>query len=104
MNLKRTLIALALPMLATAAGHAYAANAEPLDLDANLMAKVAHQKIKSKVTQDNSSFGTSDQMNQSSQCGAVDIGNVNTPTRGGMPQRETTVIVTGDVINATKCR
>lgn len=103
MRTTRILSIIAFALATVAAGHTYAADAEPMDLDADLLAKIAKEKIKSKVGVKSTSVGTADQLNQSNTCGAVDIGNVAGPKPGLLP-KDNTVIVTGDVINTAKCK
>jgi hypothetical protein len=88
----------------------HAASADPMDIDPNLQAKIAREKLKqtrgaggSNMENGMSNMGNS---NKNSGCGQVDIGNSDSSQKGSraMSQREKTVIVTGPVINATKCR
>lgn len=88
----------------------YAANADPLDIEPNLQAKIARERLKQTKggggsNNENGMAGPGGS-NRNSGCGQVDIGNSDAPQKGarGMNQREKTVIVTGSVINATKCR
>ena len=83
----------------------HAANADPMDIDPNLQAKIAREKLKQTRGSGGSKMENG-MSNQNSGCGQVDIGNSDPNPKGSraMSQREKTVIVTGPVINATKCR
>jgi hypothetical protein len=93
-----------LPWHLVTAGDALAASTNPMD-DADLNARIAHVKAKSKAraAKAGEKAGRADEIDESKECGRVDIGNVATPARGRQP-REVTVIVTGDVINSADCR
>jgi hypothetical protein len=97
--------ALAALMLSAACGLAAAANTEPMVGEAEMAAKIAHMKAKAKTagTRNGQKVGTAEELNESQTCGAVDIGNVNTGSRGRQP-REVIVVVTGDIINTAECR
>jgi hypothetical protein len=98
-------------VLATAAiaaivsGTAHAASADPSGLEPELAAKVARERLKQpqRGTQSGSGKGGGGD----SSCGQVDIGNDNPNDRSAasrLNERSKTVIVTGDVINAPRCR
>jgi hypothetical protein len=87
---------------------ASAAEAEPLDLDPNLQALIAREKIKQRGTtrRTDARFGQRQDDRQDSNCGSVDIGNANTDrsARNRVNPRDTTVIVTGPIVNAARCK
>lgn len=89
-------------------GMAPAAESEPLDLDPNHQALVAREKIKQRGATRRSDARQGLQQNgQESGCGSVDIGNNSNDSRsarGRVNPRDTTVIVTGPVINAARCK
>jgi len=95
-----TLLALA----AAAAQAAPAAVAEPMDIEPEILSKMALQRAKagnvgrSTGPKGGASNGL-DSANPSG-CGAVNIGNIITGGRPGFQPREVTVVITGDVINA----
>ena len=108
MNLAKALIAIAFSSLASTT---FGATTEPLDIDDRLAARIAKMKIKNKANGQSANGYTSSPGGQigyvgegrQTECGAVDIGNVNTNGRGGGP-REVTVVITGDVVNTgNKC-
>ena len=91
---------------------AFGATTEPVDIDDRLAAKIAKMKVKNRANGQNNNGYTSSPGGQigyvgdgqQTECGAVDIGNVNTNGRGGGP-REVTVVITGDVVNTgNKCK
>lgn len=85
----------------------YAANAEAIDLDPELAAKVAREKA--RIKRDQHQAGKDQPMGRMEtvgECGSVNVGNVNSdPNRiGGVP-RTNTVVITGPVINVgNKCK
>ena len=85
-----------------------AADSEPLDLDPNHQALVAREKIKQRgATRRTDARQGLQQDGQDSNCGSVDIGNSNNDSRSARSRvnpRDTTVIVTGPVINAARCK
>ena len=87
---------------------AMAADSEPLDLDPNHQALVAREKIKQRgATRRTDARQGLQQNGQDSNCGSVDIGNSNDDSRSARSRvnpRDTTVIVTGPVINAARCK
>lgn len=76
----------------------YAANADPLDIDPDLAAKVAREKLKQRQGKDAAGKKKGD-------CGKIDIGNTDNSKSASqrVAPKEKTVIITGPVINATKC-
>jgi hypothetical protein len=89
------------------AGVAVGATAEPTGLDPDVAAKVAREKI--KQTQRAARHGGRDGGGKGGggQCGQVDIGNDDSGDKRAskkLNERSRTVIVTGDVINAARCR
>lgn len=88
---------------------ASAADSEPLDLDPNHQALVAREKIKQRgaTRRTDARRGLQDNGNNDANCGSVDIGNNTNESRsarGRVNPRDTTVIVTGPVINAARCK
>ena len=86
-----------------------AAESDPLDLDPNHQALVAREKIKQRGATRRTDARLGQQRNgQDSNCGSVDIGNSNNndsrSARSRVNPRDTTVIVTGPVINAARCK
>ncbi len=86
-----------------------AADAEPLDLDPNLQALVAREKIKQRgaTRRTDARAGLQNNgNNQNANCGSVDIGNATNDrsARNRVNPRDTTVIVTGPVVNAARCK
>jgi hypothetical protein len=87
------------------------ANAEPMDLEPEMLSKLALERAKTGSTRaaaarDNKRATSADAgANPVADCGALAIGNVNTGGRIGFQPREVTVIITGDVINSNnRCR
>lgn len=115
-NRRRLVDLLVLAALAVAAGSlplpALAADSEPLDLDPELQALVAREKIKQRgaTRRTDARRGlqtTGTGAGSDSNCGSVDIGNSNNESRSARNRvnpRDTTVIVTGPVINAARCK
>jgi hypothetical protein len=87
-----------------------APNAEPMDLEPDVLAKLAHERAKARGLSNKSAGvgrpgANADASNPLAECGAVNIGNVLTGGRPGFQPREVTVVITGDVINANNnCR
>jgi len=86
-----------------------AAESEPLDLDPNLQALVAREKIKQRgaTRRTDARAGLQNNGNQqNANCGSVDIGNAanDRSARNRVNPRDTTVIVTGPVVNAARCK
>lgn len=101
---KYLLAVAALLVVATAPAQAAPkANAEPMDLEPELLSKLALERAKTRnVTRSasaNGGAGLGPDGKSPAECGAVNIGNVITGGRGFQP-REVTVVITGDVINA----
>jgi hypothetical protein len=88
-------------------GLASGADAEPLDLDPNLQALVARERIKQRgsTRRTDARFGL-EKDGQDAKCGSVDIGNTTNDrsARNRVNPRDTTVIVTGPVVNAARCK
>jgi hypothetical protein len=89
---------------------AAAADSDPLDLDPNHQALVAREKIKQRgATRRTDARQGLQQDGKDSNCGSVDIGNGNgngdsRSARNRVNPRDSTVIVTGPVINAARCK
>jgi hypothetical protein len=86
-----------------------AADSEPLDLDPNLQALVAREKIKQRgaTRRTDARAGLQNNgNNQNANCGSVDIGNATNDrsARNRVNPRDSTVIVTGPVVNAARCK
>jgi len=85
-----------------------AAESDPLDLDPNHQALVARERIKQRgATRRTDARQGLQQNGQDSNCGSVDIGNSNNDSRSARSRvnpRDTTVVVTGPVINAARCK
>ena len=97
--------ALTVPLPATAA------QSMPYDLDPGLAAKLAKEKVKQRGPRRRSAdYGSRNSGGNagSDNCGSVDIGNSNNNRRmtaaERFRERNRTVIVTGPVINAARCR
>jgi hypothetical protein len=85
------------------AQHGHAATAGVIDIDDELRATIAKEKTKQRRNEHTA--GGQGGGGQQGGCGQIDIGNEQ--EKKGSKQvasREKTVIVTGPVINATKCR
>ena len=98
---------LAVSILATCLltiGTAHAATAEPMDFEPQVLAKVAKEKAKSNSIASQEAAQKGGQRDVGAECGAVNIGNVVGNGRVGFAPTEVNVIITGDVINATRCR
>ncbi|MGB7182826.1 MAG: hypothetical protein WA888_24060 [Burkholderiaceae bacterium] len=82
---------------------ARAASSEVSDLEPKLQAQVARQKIKQRSPRSSNSAG---RFNSTDDCGAVNIANNDNDksARSRINPRNTTIVVTGPVINAAKCR
>ena len=89
-------------------GSAYAANPEPLDLDADILAEIARQKARS-TTQARQAGNAAKPGNANekpaAECGAIAIGNVVGGGRFGFSPTDVNVVIVGDVINVNnKCK
>ena len=87
---------------------AHAANPEPMDLDPDILAEIARQKIRA-TTQARQAANAGKPAKAgdkpSTECGAVSIGNVIGNGRIGFSPIDVNVVIVGDVINANnKCR
>jgi hypothetical protein len=103
-------VALASPF-APSARAAANPNAEPQDMEVDLLAKLAKERSKANAERSADKAGQQrtpgqDAGGASDGCGNVGIGNVFTGGAPGFqPPREITVIVTGDIISANnRCR
>jgi hypothetical protein len=110
-NMHRPLLVSSLVvLLALTSGAARAvANAEPMDMDASLLSKLALERAKNRgqaAADARAGAATaSDGLRNPADCGNVNIGNVITGGKPGFQPRDVTVVITGDVINANnKCR
>jgi hypothetical protein len=87
---------------------AFSADSDPLDLDPNHQALVAREKIKQRgATRRTDARRGQQQDGNDTNCGSVDIGNSTDDSRSARSRvnpRDTTVIVTGPVINAARCK
>ncbi len=96
--------AIAISLLPGLSKPVHAAQSEIYDLDVDLQSKVAREKVKQRGPRRGSG---EDKGGNSDNCGQVDIGNndgSNNSARGRINPRGQTVIVTGPVINAARCR
>ena len=86
----------------------FAAESDPLDLDPNHQALVAREKIKQRgATRRTDARRGLQENGNNADCGSVDIGNNTNDSRSARSRvnpRDTTVIVTGPVINAARCK
>ena len=94
--------------LAALVGSAVAATAEPLDLDADLLAEIARHKARATVqSRQTASAGKRSQSSDkpAAECGAISIGNVIGGSRIGFSPVDINVIILGDIVNANnRCR
>lgn len=85
-----------------------AATAEPMDIEPELLARMARERAKgtSQQAQDRRpGVSRGSGSNPLAECGAVNIGNIVGGGRPGFQPREVTVVITGDVVNANnRCR
>jgi len=91
-----------LALVALPAPAAPKATAEPMDLDPELLSKLALERAKNRTINrvaSQQAGGLGPDGKSPAECGAVNIGNVITGGKGFQP-REVTVVITGDVINA----
>lgn len=95
-------------LAAVAAGAADAANPEPLDLDADILAMLAKEKARAVQSARSSAALKQTKPGESTstaECGAVNIGNVVGNGRIGFAPIDVNVIVVGDIVNANnKCK
>ncbi len=89
-------------------GSAFAANPEPMDLDADILAEIARQKARSTTQArqaGNAAKPGKANDKPAAECGAIAIGNVVGGGRIGFSPTEINVVIVGDVINANnKCK
>jgi hypothetical protein len=89
--------------LASPSLNARAATAEPLDVDPEVLAKLAMEKARatSRSGQTQSAAKKEQQNNApGAECGAIAIGNVIGNNRIGFAPTDVNVVIVGDVINA----
>ena len=80
-------------------------NPEPLDLDAELTAKILKEKSRRNSTGDAGAGGTAG--GSSKECGNVNINSNEKKSNSGIKDmfgKQSTTIVTGPVINMAKCK
>ena len=111
MNLvsRRMTRALLCAAFAALTGSAFAATAEPLDLDPDILAEIARQKARSttqaRQAANAGKAGKAGAQPAAAECGAIAIGNVVGGGRLGFSPIDVNVVIIGDVINANnKCR
>ena len=93
------LILLANPAAVTTAT---AASSEISNIDPALSAKIAREKGRQRIQRRKSR-----KLNNQDDCGTVDIGNNDNDSRtarGRLNPRNTTIVVTGPIINAANCK
>lgn len=101
---KAMLAVLAFAVYLLAGPSAQAADAEPMDLEPEDLAKLAKEKAKGTAAR-GAMMEAVKKINDSGDCGNIDIGNVDTGKKIGFGPRDVTVVITGDVINANnKCQ
>ena len=87
---------------------AFAANAEPMDLDADILAEIAKEKVRATTqARQTANAGKPGKAGDkpAAECGAISIGNVIGNGRIGFSPIDVNVIIVGDVINANnKCK
>ncbi|MEZ5729411.1 MAG: hypothetical protein R3E48_16310 [Burkholderiaceae bacterium] len=97
----RLLVALALGVLP--ASGVIAATAVPLDVDPGTAAKIARERGKQTRERANGEFTNAN----TGECGNISIGNSDSDAqnaRARLNPRDTTIIITGDLINVPRCR
>ena len=80
-------------------------NAEPMDLDADISAKIFKEKARQRSAGNDS--GGSTPTGSSSECGTVNINSNDKKSNSGLKDmfgKQSTTIVTGPVINMAKCK
>lgn len=102
-------LAVTLIALCCVSASAFSATAEPLNVDADMLARLAKEKARRHSAYIPRGQSAADAVNgdgeNSAACGNVDIGNFVSNGRGSRAPREINVIITGDVINANNnCR
>ena len=81
-------------------------NAEPMDLDADISAKIFKEKARQRTASGDSGSGGSPS-GSSSECGTVNINSNDKKSNSGVKEmfgKQSTTIVTGPVINMAKCK
>ena len=103
---RRWMVAAIVAVGVLGSGAAQAASAESIDLDPSLSAKVGKERLKASNQALRSPSAGGPGGGDSSNCGQVDIGNTNGPKTGSqrLNQKEQTIVITGPVINAARCR
>ena len=98
---------LGIALVALAQG-AFAANAEPMDLDPDILAEIARQKARATTqARQAANAGKPGKAGDkpAADCGAISIGNVLGNGRIGFSPIDVNVVIIGDVINANnKCK
>ena len=101
----QTLLGMALAALVQGA---FAANPEPMDLDADILAEIAKEKVRATTqARQAANAGKPGKAGNkpTAECGAISIGNVVGNGRIGFSPIDVNVIIVGDVINANnKCK
>lgn len=104
-RIKRALLGTALAALV---GSAFAANPEPMDLDADILAEIARQRARSTTQArqaGNAGKASKATDKPAAECGSIAIGNVVGGGRFGFSPTDVNVVIVGDVINANnRCR
>ncbi len=103
----RRIATLACAWLALHGACASAATAEPMDLDADILAEIAKEKARANSlrTPAKNEKGEKSNSDKSKDCGNVNIGNVVSDRRIGFAPVDINVIVIGDILNVNnKCR
>lgn len=104
----RITASLLIALLTTVGGPALAATAEPLEIDADVLAMLA--KEKARVTAANGQAASAARRGASNdptqaECGSINIGNVISGGRIGFAPTDVNVVILGDVVNANnKCK
>ena len=101
----QALLGIALAALVQAA---FAASAEPMDLDADILAEIAKEKVRATTqARQTANAGKPGKAGDkpAAECGAISIGNVIGNGRIGFSPIDVNVVIVGDVINANnKCK
>ena len=103
----RRIATLACAWLALHGACAVAATADPMDLDADILAEIAKEKARANSlrTPAKNESGEKASSEKSKECGNVNIGNVVGNKRIGFAPVDINVIVIGDILNVNnKCR
>lgn len=84
-----------------------AVNAEPMDLDADLVAKIGKEKTKQAVAQNAALAQGKQAPGAKGDCGSVNINSNDKKSNSGIKDmfgKQSTTIVTGPVINMANCK